>query len=409
MTMGRWPRRFLRVFLVLVVTGLFVWGTLFIPGIYFRLAFFLIRHTSVVRDRVDWPKVRAEADALRRQGDWTTAGTYPAIRLVLERLNDSHSHLATPETVRAHRAGALTTPGLTVISPERVVALVSAGGAAEEAGVKLGDVLEAVNGGVPDRIMDVVLFPRDPNGFDLTLRRQGLPEPFTVKVTPRITPFDQPATVRNLAGGLGYIDVPGLVGNGGTFALDAVEAIRKTDESPRCGWVVDLRRNVGGNMWPMLHAVRPILGEATPGYFVSSRGREAFSYFYGMGPGAKTLAYALKRTDPPVAVLTSRLTVSAGEALTVAFRGRPDSRSFGEATAGLATSNQSLPMPDGAVLVVTAAYEADRSGRVYEGRILPDEPIAIDWVRIGSEDDPVLRAATSWLAQQPQCASMPPS
>jgi C-terminal processing protease CtpA/Prc len=157
-------------------------------------------------------------------------------------------------------------------------------------------------------------------------------------------------------------------------------------------------------MWPMMHAVRPILGEATPGYFVSSGGREAFSYRYGKGPGVNAPAYQLKRPDPPVAVLTSRLTVSSGEALTIAFRGRPSTRIFGEATAGLPTANQSLRMVDGAVLVVTAAYEADRTGRVYEGRIPADQDVEIDWTRIGSDDDPVLRAATAWLRNQPQCA-----
>src|SRR5437867_10578180 len=86
---------------------------LFIPAIYFRMAFFLIQRTSVMRDRMDWPAVRAEADELRR-GARTTADTYPGIRLVLQRLGDNHSHLASPETVSAHRAGPSVSPGLTV-------------------------------------------------------------------------------------------------------------------------------------------------------------------------------------------------------------------------------------------------------------------------------------------------------
>jgi carboxyl-terminal processing protease len=403
MTLRRWPRRILIAVVSLLLLGLLGWRALFIPAVYFRVAFFLIQRTSVMRDRIDWPAVRTEADELRR-GARTNAETYPALRLVLQRLGDNHSHLATPETVRAHRAGAAATLGLTVIWPERVVALVSAGGPAEIAGVKVGDLVEAVNGSEPAHIDTVVLLPRDVKAIDLTLRRTGEAEPRTVRLTPRVVPFNQPATVRSLAGGLGYVDVPGVVGGGGTFDEDAVAAIRTADGRPRCGWVVDLRRNVGGNMWPMLHAVRPILGEATPGYFVSSGAREEFSYRYGKGPGANAPAYQLKRRDPPVAVLTSRLTVSSGEALTIAFRGRPSTRSFGEPTAGLPTSNQSIPLVDGAVLVVTTAQESDRTGQVYEGRIPPDQDVDIDWTRIASDDDPVLRAATAWLRQQPQCA-----
>lgn len=404
MTLRRWPRRVLIAGLSLLALGLLGWRALFLPAVYFRVAFLLIQRTSVMRDRMDWPAVRAEADELRR-GARTTADTYPAIRRVLQRLGDNHSHLASPETVRAHRAGASVTPGLTVIWPERVVAVVSPGGPADIEGVKVGDLVEAVNGSEPAHVETVVLLPRDLKAIDLTLRRAGEAAPRTVRLTPREVPFNQPATVRPLAGGLGYIDIPGVVGGGGTFDGEAVAAIRTADERPRCGWVVDLRRNVGGNMWPMMHAVRPILGEATPGYFVSSGGHEEFSYRYGKGPGANAPAYQLKRPDPPVAVLTSRLTVSSGEALTIAFRGRPATRSFGEPTAGLPTSNQSLPLVDGAVLVVTTAQEADRTGRVYEGRIPADQEFEIDWTRIGSDDDPVLRAAAAWLRNQPQCAA----
>ena len=392
---------------VIAVAAFFVVGfvgrrAFFLPPLYFRMAYYLIQRSSAVRDRVDWPTVRAEADALRR-GARTTADTYPAIRHVLRRLADGHSHLADPETVRAHRAGATTTLGLTAIWPERVVATVSPGGAAEIAGVLPGDVVEAVDGGDPAHVETVVLFPREARPIEVTLRRAG-EAARTVTLTARVTPFNRPATVRALEDDLGYVDVPGVVGDGGSFDQEAVSAIRTADALPRCGWVLDLRRNVGGNMWPMLHALRPILGEATPGYFVAGKSREAFSFQYGRGPGMAAPVYTLQRPEPPVAVLTSRLTVSSGEAITISFRGRPASRSFGEPTAGLPTSNQSFPLVDDAVLVVMVSREADRTGRIFEGRIPPDESVPIDWTRIGTDDDPVLSRATAWLRSQPQCA-----
>ena len=36
------------------------------------------------------------------------------------------------------------------------------------------------------------------------------------------------------------------------------------------GWIVDLRGNFGGNMWPMLLSVEPLIGNGTLGYFVVS-------------------------------------------------------------------------------------------------------------------------------------------
>ncbi|HEY8234234.1 MAG TPA: hypothetical protein VIJ10_16340 [Vicinamibacteria bacterium] len=258
----------------------------FLPPLYFRMAYYLIQRSSAVRDRVDWPTVRAEADELRR-GARTTADTYPAIRHVLRRLGDGHSHLADPETVRAHRAGATTTLGLTAIWPERVVATVSPGGAAEIAGVLPGDVVEAVDGRDPAHVETVVLFPREARPIGVTLRRAG-EAARTVTLTARVTPFNRPA--------------------------------------------------------------------------------------------------------------------SSGEAITISFRGRPATRSFGEPTAGLPTSNQAFPLVDDAVLVVMVSREADRTGRIYEGRIPPDDAVPIDWTKVGSEDDPVLARAVAWLRSQPQCA-----
>jgi carboxyl-terminal processing protease len=248
-------RRLLRVGLIavalLVVVPFVGRRAFFLPPLYFRMAYHLIQRSSVMRDQIDWPTVCAEADALRL-GARTTTETYPAIRHVLSRLGDHHSHLADPETVRAHRAGLTTTLGLTAIWPEHIVATVSAGGPAEGAGVRPGDVVEAVNGKEPAHVETVIVFPRQPKPVEITLRRTGDATPRTVSLTARETPFNHSAHVRALEGGLGYMDVPGVVGEGGSFDRRAVASIRLVDFEPRCGWVVDLRRNVGGNMWPML-------------------------------------------------------------------------------------------------------------------------------------------------------------
>jgi C-terminal processing protease CtpA/Prc len=382
----------------LVALASLAYGSLFIPAVYFRVAFFNIQHGALRRDRVDWRAVRAEADALRRDAR-TTADTYPAIRLVLQRLGDDHSHFLPPAAARALRAGSGRTPGLTAVWPERVVALVTPGGPAQAAGIRVGDVIEAVNGRPPKHVRGVVVLSGGLPTVEFTLSRAGKPAPFSVRIAPRVTRLDRPATVRELDEGLGYIDIPGLAGDGGTFGADAVAAILRADTPAKCGWVVDLRRNVGGNMWPMLDAVRPVLGEGPPGYFVSGGRREAWSF----ASSANGPACPLKHRDPPIAVLTSRLTVSSGEALTIAFRGRPLTRSFGEATGGLPTSNRSIPLVDGAQIVLTVASEADRTGRSYDGPIVPDERVAIDWKRMGTDDDPVIAAAAKWLRAQGQC------
>jgi len=284
----RWARRAAVALLSILVLGFVGYGALFIPGVYFRAALFIVQRYALMRDRVDWVAVRQETDRLMR-GARSTRDTYPAIRLVLQRLGDHHSHLAEPETVRAHRAGSSLSLGLTAIWPEAVVAVVAPDGPAEQAGVRPGDVIEAVDGGAPAHVDGVVLLPRG-RRVELRLRRPGRSEALPVALTPRVVPFNRPATVRRLADALGYIEVPGVVGGGDSFDRDAVAAIREVDGVATCGWIVDLRRNVGGNMWPMLHALRPILGEGNP-----------FTYRFGKGPFSQAPVYSLKQPQPAIA------------------------------------------------------------------------------------------------------------
>jgi carboxyl-terminal processing protease len=89
-------------------------------------------------------------------------------------------------------------------------------------------------------------------------------------------------------------------------------------------------------------------------------------------------------------VLTSRLTAGAAEALVVSFRGRPETRSFGEPTWGTPTSSSFYSLADGAMLQLTTAFDADRMGVAYRTRIAADEAMPVDWARLGAPDDPMI-------------------
>lgn len=151
------------------------------------------------------------------------------------------------------------------------------------------------------------------------------------------------------------------------------------------GWVVDLRGNLGGSMWPMLAAVAPLLGgEGRIGAFVD---RDGHRTPWRLSRGCVgTARWALRRralarcSDPrplpgPVLVLTDERTASSGEAVVVAFRGAPGVRSCGRATHGSSTANDVVVLPDGATLLITCAALADRTGTVHTGRLHPDHPL----------------------------------
>ena len=150
------------------------------------------------------------------------------------------------------------------------------------------------------------------------------------------------------------------------YAAAAHGVMRELDRPAGRGWIVDLRRNRGGNLWPMIVAAGPLLGEGVCCGFVSSLGANRVAYrdgavwqddgSYGPAgfvpdvPQARVAEPYRPAALPRVAVLTSRYTGSSGEFAALCFRGRPGARSFGTPTAGVPTGNQTVPLPDGAMV-----------------------------------------------------------
>jgi peptidase S41-like protein len=183
------------------------------------------------------------------------------------------------------------------------------------------------------------------------------------------------------------------------FADSIQQQIRGADSSRLAGWLVDVRGNGGGNMWPMVAGVGAVLGEGTAGYFVPPSGAvTAWSFLNGaaMSGGTEivrtTATYRLITPSPRVAVLTDNLVASSGEVVVVSFRGRPDTRSFGSETCGLSTANSTFRLSDGAMLVLTTSLLADRNRVNYGIPIVPDETIG--------GDAEVVQRAIAWLRGQ---------
>jgi carboxyl-terminal processing protease len=163
------------------------------------------------------------------------------------------------------------------------------------------------------------------------------------------------------------------------------------------GWIIDLRKNTGGNMFPMLTTIGPIAGTGILGKFVYRSG-EGDSWGYRSGATFYNDHEVLKSqvvvedisSDIPVALLLGNRTGSSGEITAIGLFGRPNTRSFGQPTRGVPTANNDYDLPDGAKLLVTTALTADRSGKLYDSRIVPDE--------ITKNDEAVPPVCLNWLA-----------
>jgi hypothetical protein len=103
---------------------------------------------------------------------------------------------------------------------------------------------------------------------------------------------------RALPGRVGYVSIPSFSGSGTAataFADRLHEVVKTVDASQPCGWIVDLRDNPGGNMWPMVAGIGPVLGTGDLGFFVGPDSVRQ-TWFYRDGAAGLRTAKAANRS-----------------------------------------------------------------------------------------------------------------
>ena len=199
---------------------------------------------------------------------------------------------------------------------------------------------------------------------------------------------------------VGYVRVKWFSGSANsdaaiTFAQEIQDQIRSVDTSSILGWIVDLRGNSGGNMWPMLAVIGPILWEGIAGYFIDPDNNQS-SWGYDNGSSIingypQTVLqdpYDLVNPNPKVAVLLDKAVASSGEAIAIAFIGRENTRSYGFSTCGQSTANRGFTLSDNSTLVLTVSYMADRNMNLYGSQINPD---------VEANNQNIIQYAIEWL------------
>lgn len=203
-----------------------------------------------------------------------------------------------------------------------------------------------------------------------------------------------------LANGIGYISVPayGSINKeaGEEFAASIQTLIKNLDsENDIKGWVVDLRTNTGGNMYPMISGLSPLLDVGNLGYFVNGSNKNPWKNTKnGMGVAVKN-PYRLKNKNNKIAVLIGPRTGSSGEMTAITFIGQRNTKLFGEPSAGYITANQMYKLSDGSNLLLASSYVADRNQKKYLDRIHPDVV-----VKPSQGKDEALVAAEAWLTEK---------
>jgi carboxyl-terminal processing protease len=207
-----------------------------------------------------------------------------------------------------------------------------------------------------------------------------------------------------LQGNIGYVHVP-------TYAsldmdlnrryVDSLQSLIATlEKSGARAWIIDIHDNQGGNSFAMLPGLGPLLGNGICGYSISGDGSKRTRRYNEGWAGwddsplfeMNHAPYHLLHEDPPIAVIYGRSTGCSGEVVAISFRGKPNTRSFGQPTAGATTRVDNLRLPDGAYLNLACGYDMDRNEVVYKGPVPPDVETA--------DHEKALDAAEEWLRQQ---------
>ncbi|WP_439185789.1 S41 family peptidase [Carboxylicivirga taeanensis] len=211
---------------------------------------------------------------------------------------------------------------------------------------------------------------------------------------------------------IGYIQMKGFSSGDSVsiqqYADSLQNQIKSIDNKNIKGWIIDLRENTGGNCWPMLAGLGPLLGNGICGYFIDNKQKKS-SWFYQNGEsGIDSITitklseqhYELIDDSNPIAVLTGRRTVSSGEVVVTSFHNKRKTRSFGESTGGLSTGNANYKLSDGSMIFLTSSIYADRQGNIFGKEIEPDEIITFSNYEIGKPNDKVIKRAIEWINEK---------
>jgi len=324
---------------------------------YVNHALDVMQQNSLHRKSINWPKLRQET-LDQAAGSQIPPDTYDAIRFALRKLNDHHSFLQ--------------------LSPELQ---------AKEKEARARRMTKPVT---------------EPGS------EKWPPSPYIDRRTPG-------GSIQEIAGArIATIVVPGLFnpddGQMHVYADVLNKTISRLGAKHPTGWIIDLRGNLGGNMWPMLAGVGPLEGTGILGAYIDADNNKNIWFYGADGAGAQlhdgrrqilcwvpapSISF---KTPQIVAVIIDHGTASSGEAIAISFQGRPLSRSFGRPTHGQTTSNDGFVLEDGASLVLTTSVEADRTGKIYLDGInldieLPEE----SHLPVPGTVDPMTEAAAAWI------------
>ncbi|MDQ5826458.1 MAG: S41 family peptidase [Chloroflexota bacterium] len=364
---------------------------------------------TTVRDRyvytdfrgLNWQAVHDEYEAkIKASGD--PARAYRLISEMVVKLGDHHSRFIDPARRKedeAVRRGEISRVGIGASSQDygqvRRISYVVPGGPADRAGIKLFDLLLAVNGTRLDQDYEAIKEISGPAGSSVTLTVQTPGEqPRDVTVVRQEVEYNDHATSMRWPGtNVVYLNIPtfGVRGMGAEVRQELQEMAAS---GPIEGVVIDVRVNDGGSTGELSDTLALFLNGGIGGYSTSRNGRTPDTI-----PSGQTL---LALEGKPVIVLTSGLCESACETFAAALKDLKRATVLGTNTAGNTETTYPHDFPDGSRLfIVEQTFTRIDGSSIEDVGLAPDIVMDVPWHKSPLEQDPQVKRALELLQRKP--------
>jgi carboxyl-terminal processing protease len=295
---------------------------------------------------------------------------YAAIRGMLSTIDDPYAELIEPEA--AHNfldtfAGKTGVVGLYAENEggQVVISIVFPNGPADQAGLRIGDVILAIDGIPLDQDSDSsetgLRLRGDPGSpVQLKIQRDGEVRQYELIRTER-----EFVTDRMLPEGIGYIALNAFNRTASGQMKQALETLLAQKPS---GLIWDLRNNEGGDM----QAAQEILS-----YFIKDG-----LLFSAQLTRARTVKFAANgkaiASDIPLVVLMDKTTYSAAETCAAAIAETGRGKTVGGNSYGKGLIQATVPLGQDTLLQMTVARWLSPAGEWYHGRGVPPQIEASD-------------------------------
>ena len=302
--------------------------------------------------------------------------TRGALQGLIEHLDPMSSYLGAEEHASFQESqanpdkGTGLSTGLVVHKRVGYVTVLSVlpGSSADKAGIRIGDLIEAVDGlstrAMPPAYLYALLSGEPDTSVRVlvrSLRNSEEPEEYTLKRGPVVLPA---AEHKVLDGGVGYLDVDVL----DKERVDQVaKAIKELESQGVSKFVLDLRANSVGDTAEGVRLANFFMDE---GKIASLKGQQYPEKLFA-ADSETTL------TRLPLVLITDRATAGGAELAAAALLDSKRAKLVGERTYGLAALQKTILLEDGAALILSIAkYHRPTGEALQDGGVTPSDPVS---------------------------------